>query len=118
MLRTSSRPPDRRSRTYIRIEAEKVREIPQPDGLLLLRFRRFFLGLLLARAPHHIAESVIAFLAGILQEWLVGRRPGHFAGPGTVPGLRIFHREAIQQCFIVNARKALHYVEVLGRSAK
>lgn len=42
---------------------------------LLLGFSRCFLSLLLSCAPHHIAERVIAFVASILKDRLVGRRP-------------------------------------------
>jgi hypothetical protein len=47
---------------------------------LLFGFRRCLVCMLLACAPHRVAERAIAFVAGILKNRLVGRRQGHFAG--------------------------------------
>ena len=57
-------------------------------------------------------------MASILVDRLVGRRPCHLPSPRPVPRVRIFHREAIEKRFVVNAPQALDDVQILGRSTK
>lgn len=53
-----------------------------------------------------------AFVAGILVNRFICRRPGVLAAPGPVPRVRVFDREALQQRVGVDAREALYDVEV------
>src|SRR5262249_35711532 len=55
---------------------------------------------------------------GIFVNRLVCRWPDVLAGPGPVPSVWVFYREAIQKRFLVNARQALDDMEVFRRSTK
>src|SRR5262249_8506763 len=84
----------------------------EPSLSLLFCLRGRFLILLSPGAPQHTGERAVAFVACIFVNRLIRRGPSVLAAPGPVPRVRIFDREAIQQRVGVDAREALHDVEV------
>src|SRR5438034_11459648 len=59
------------------------------------------------RALQNVRQRIVAFMAGVLVDMRISRRPGHFAGPRTLPGIWIFQGEPVQQRAIAGAREAL-----------
>src|SRR6185295_4672861 len=85
---------------------------------LLFGFRLGVLGLTQPRAAEDVAQRVVAFVARVLVEMILGDRPGIFAGPRLIPGLRILDCEPVLQRVRARARETLRDLEVLGRAAE
>src|SRR5262249_46544721 len=92
-------------------KARRLLSITRSFGLRLFLFPQ-------ARALQTVLQRVVAFMAGILVDVRISRRPGHFAGPLTLPGIWILHGDPVQQRAIAGAREALDHMQVLRRSVK